>query len=99
MESEGAYANPMLAMRCACSIVRHPFSKRPFDDRRRVYVAYMGLQFPSAEPIKIEARNNGGPIVSDWQITLTAQEESIINMLVDDFVLYSKLLIPEQDSR
>lgn len=97
--AEAAYANPMLAMRCSCSIVNHPFHKRPFDDRRRIYRAFFGFALPSIEPILAEARANNGKIISDWEISLAPEEETLLNLLVDDFVMYSKFRIAEQEGR
>lgn len=96
---EAAYANPMLAMSCSCSIVNHPFHKRPFDDRHRVYRAFFDFSLPSIEPILAEARANRGAIISDWEIPLTSPEETLLNLLVDDFVMYSKFTIAEQEGR
>ncbi len=91
--------NPMLAMRCSCSIINHPFHKRPFDDRRRVYRAFFGFNLQSIDPILAEARASGGEITSDWEISLVPAEEALLNLLVDDFVMYSKFKIAEQEGR
>ncbi len=93
------YANPMLAMRAASSVVAHPFHKRPFDDRRRVFNALAGLKFASVDPILAEARTNEGLITSAWTINITPQEESNIGLLVDQFILYSMLKNAEQENR
>jgi hypothetical protein len=90
------YANPMLAMRAASSIVDHPFNLRPFDDKRRKYRALSGIKFPSLEPIVEEHRLHTGEVISSWEISLLSEEETIISMLVDDFVMYSYL--KEKDS-
>jgi hypothetical protein len=99
LAAEAAYANPMLAMRISSSIIKHPFHKRPFDDRRRVYRAFFSFKLPSIDPILEEARTNNGAIPTDWQISLSAAEESLLNLLVDDFVVYSKLVTAEQENR
>lgn len=93
------YANPMLAMRAASTLVKHPFNKRPFDDRRRIYSALRGLKFPSVDWIIDEAINNDGVISSSCAVKLTEQEMANLSLLTDDFVIYSYLTVPEQSNR
>lgn len=74
--ADADYPNPFLAVRAACAIVDHPFHKRTWDDRRRVYCSYVGFEFPTVEPIIEEARRNSGAISTNWPITdLTPQED------------------------
>jgi hypothetical protein len=95
--ADADYPNPFLAIRCACAIVSHPFHKRPWDNRRRIYCGYLGFEFPTVEPMLEEARKNNGIISTNWPVKpLTPQEESIVNLLVSDYEIYSYLTRPEQ---
>jgi hypothetical protein len=98
-KEEYIYANPMFAIRCASSIVGHPFDKRPYDDRRRAYRAILGFSFPSISPILQEARARNGDITSEFDINITGDEEAKINLLVEQFTIYGYLRTPEQDFR
>ncbi len=92
-KEEYLYANPMLAMRCACPIVEHVFEKRPFDDQRRQFKSILGLTFPCIEPILIEARKNNGVINREHDVMLSSDEESKINSLIEHFMLFSYLKV------
>ena len=98
-KEEYLYANPMLAMRLASSIVDHPFRKRTMDDQRRVYREISGFSFPCVDGILVEARKNNGIVVSNWDIELSTDEEAKINALVEQFTIYLLLKIPEQTNR
>jgi hypothetical protein len=91
---EYLYANPILAMRCACPIVEHQFEKRPFDDQRRQYKSILGMQFPCIEPILVEARKSNGIIENEYDVMLTTDEEAKINSLIEHFMLFSYMRIP-----
>jgi hypothetical protein len=82
---EFIYANQMLAMRIACSIVEHPFHKRAFDETRRFFRALQELRLPSTDPIIEEAAKLDGLFTSEWNITLTSGERSALNMLINMF--------------
>jgi hypothetical protein len=90
------YANPMAAMRAACSIVPHPFHKRPFDDQHRIFRALRGIELPSVDWIIDESKANNGEIKSDCVVKLSEAEIATLCLLVDDFVVYSYLQNPEQ---
>ncbi|MEA2991189.1 MAG: hypothetical protein QOD40_109 [Alphaproteobacteria bacterium] len=95
--ADADYPNPFLAVRSACAIVQHPFHKRPWDNRRRIYCGYVGLEFRTVEPILEEARQNGGVISTNWPVVpLSPLEESTLNLLVSDFEIFSYLTKPEQ---
>jgi hypothetical protein len=64
-----------------------------------VYRAFFEFNLPSIEPILAEARADNGKIISDWQISLTPAEQTLLNLLVDDFVMYSNFKIAEQENR
>jgi hypothetical protein len=44
------YANPMFAMRCAISIVTHPYHLRAFEERRRILDELAITHFPCLDP-------------------------------------------------
>jgi hypothetical protein len=90
-KEEYLYANPILAMRCACPIVEHKFEKRTFDDQRRQYKSIMGMTFQSVEPILAEARRENGEINSTFDIMLSSDDEAKINALIEHFMLFSYL--------
>ena len=96
---EYLYVNPMLAMRMACSIINHPFEKRPFDARRRIYRAIAELKFDSVGPILLAARTANGELNDDWTIELSENDEACINLLIEDFSIYQMFSTPEQSNR
>lgn len=93
------YVNPMLAMRIACGIIGHPFEKRPFDDQRRQLRGISNLTFPCTDPIIAESYSNNGVITTEFDVTLSSDEEAKLNILINDFSLYSLLKIPDQSAR
>lgn len=90
---EYVYMNQMLAMRCACGIVEHPFHARAWVERRRIYKMLERVQLPSTSPIIEEAFGNNGTINTDWKIILSVQEEFSLQSLVNLFVVYKDLKI------
>lgn len=79
---EEIYANPMLAMTAACSIVGHLFHQRAFDDRRRFYKALMRIEMPSLDPIIQEFVSRDGALNSDWKIDLSRSESGTLDSKV-----------------
>lgn len=85
------YLNPMLAMRVATAIIKHPFEKRTPDDQRRFFRALAELDLPCAAPMIEEANSNGGVLTSNWQIDLAAADRSILNLLVSRFTVLDQM--------
>lgn len=98
-EDAELYANSMLAMRCSCSIVRHQFHKRPFDDQRRIYRALLPFKLDCVENALSQIRAVGGIKDSEIKLELSPEDDSKLSLLVDDFVMYSHLTKPIQGER
>lgn len=98
-EEAELYANPMLAMRCACSIVRHPFHKRTWDDQRRIYRALINYRLDCVEKVLEKIRKSNGKIDFEVSVDITEEDEAKLNLLIDDFVVYSYLTYPIQWER
>ncbi|WP_147270302.1 MULTISPECIES: hypothetical protein [Rhodopseudomonas] len=99
-DEDADYPNPFLAVRCAAAFLPHPFHKKTWDARRRDYVGFTGLRFPSVDPIIDEWANNGGIVRSSWAPPpLSAQEESVLALLANGFQTAALLQVPEQEGR
>lgn len=94
------YPNPFFAARCAAAFLPHPFEKKTWDSRRRDYVGYTGLQFPSVDPIISEWEAGGGQIVTAWPVPkLSPQEEASLCLLANGFQTAALFQIHEQSKR
>jgi hypothetical protein len=89
------YANPMFAMRCACAAIEHPYHKRAFDERRRVYDSLLITRFQCLDAFIEDVRHGRirGPedynVASDkYSIGLTQREMADIERLVLMFTIY-----------
>lgn len=92
-QEEIIYANPMFAMRCACSIIDHPYHTRSFDERRRVYRGLPGYAVAPADAIIQEALQNDCRTTSTWSIDLSNRERSQLDILVNMFAVYKEMPI------
>jgi hypothetical protein len=92
-QEEIIYANPMFAMRCACSIIDHPYHTRSFDERRRVYRGLPGLCVRPADAMIQEALQNDCRTTSTWTIELSSRERSQLDILVNMFAVYKEMPI------
>lgn len=82
---EFLYANPILAMRCGCSIVAHPFHKASFDHRRRFYKMFAEVSIPSIDAIIQESNEKDSNITTLWNIDLSRAELAFLDSKVTMF--------------
>jgi hypothetical protein len=94
------YPNAFLAARCACAYMPHPFEKKTWDARRKDYIGYTGLSFPSVEEIILEWESHAGRVVSTFDAAnLSTQEIASLSLLATSFQTASHFQIPEQLNR
>jgi hypothetical protein len=97
---EVRYANPMFAMRCAASIIEHPWHLRAFEERRRTYDELTATHFPcldvfirdvaNAEKKELEYYNTKS---DKFSVGITFPEITRIESLVNRFVVYEEMKI------
>ena len=88
-----AYANPMFAMRCACSIVEHPFHRRSWEDRARFYDGLRDLHFSSFDRY-IEDSNQGiRKLLDPMKFELGREEMRLIEDKIMMFTVLQELKI------
>ena len=87
---EYVYMNQMLAVRCGCAVLSHPFHTHAWSERWRFYKALERIEFPSLRPMIDEAVANNGDLKSDFQIKLSKDEECKLQLMVILFIALSR---------
>jgi hypothetical protein len=94
---EYIYMNQMLAIRCGCAIVEHPFHTRAWADRWRFYKMLERLDLPCLRPMIDEAVANNGDLKTQFVFKLSTDEEFKLKSLVNLFVTLKDLKIYRAD--
>lgn len=91
------FANPMLAMRCATTIIQHPYHMRAFDERRRIYDELAITHFPCLDPYISDVKaGNKKPLENyntkpdKFSIGISLQEVTKIESFVSRFIVYEQ---------
>jgi hypothetical protein len=92
------YANPMYAMRCACTPIEHPYHMRAFDERRRIYDELTITAFPCLDPFLADTRaDRKKPLIQyntradeKFSVGISLQEITKIESFVSRFEVYQQ---------
>jgi hypothetical protein len=84
---EWPYVNPAFALLCAYGHAHRIFTPQAFDERRRLYQALQSIRLPALDPIIAEGNSKNGIFSTNWNITLSAGEVSMLDALVTTFNL------------
>jgi hypothetical protein len=87
------YANPILAMHLACGIIDHPFHKRSFDERRRIYSQILGMGFTCLDEFIADRKAGTPKDLAEYKIALNRGEMREIENLVNLFTVYEQMPI------